>query len=296
MGEQWWNKLRKIAQTAKKTTCRQQKNKHGFPESGSPRGDAKNLAAYEIEPPVFLIALYPIIMRSSKINIPAAHFATPILILVMGLILFHGQRATAQLNFKIGYDGAYSPAPQMNHAVRAYNLEHGDVLNRTIPPFHWLHGLNVGVRYRINYLASEISWESLGNRIEAVEINGSNAEERTVYTRLNNLTYSQELLMGNVGLGISAAYGFYAIGADLEGSSQKRNIGESRPFSTKFYLTFSLRASDILSIAIKPYYRYHWSGAMDTGKLNNYWSTGLSGELEPFHHFGIHFCFYNGPQ
>lgn len=216
-------------------------------------------------------------------------------LLVQFLILSPGL-LHAQLNLKIGYDGVYAPAPALNRSITAYNKSAVDVLNESIPEFHYLHGLNMGLRYKYGLLSTEIAWESLGNRITAVEVDGSNATEKTVYFRLNHLAINQEISFGLIGLGTSAEWGFYHLETDLSGTSQKKSLSKSQPFSSKFFLSFNIKGSDILSFSIKPYYRIYWTDALSTANLNTLWQNELSGELLSLHHFGIHFCFYNGPQ
>lgn len=216
--------------------------------------------------------------------------------IVFLLFFIPGPSLHSQFNIKIGYDVAYSDAPVFNETVSTYNQAYGNVLNQPLNDVHFLHGLNIGLRYKTRYTASEISWESLGNSVNPVEIYGDNAEEKTVYLQLNHLAYSQELVFGSFGLGISAAYGFYNLEADLQGTSKKRNLSQTHPFSTKFYLTFEIKASEILSFAIKPFYRYVWHDGMQLNGVQEYWEIDTSTNRELFHQLGIHLCFYNGPQ
>lgn len=202
----------------------------------------------------------------------------------------------AQFNIKIGYDGAYAPAPGINQSIEAYNNSSFSILNEPVSAFHWLHGLNMGVRYKYHFLATELSWESLGNSITAIEVDGNNATEKTVYFRMNHLALNQELIFGSLGVGVSAELGLYKMETDLSGTSAKKILSEARPFGSKIYLSFNLKGSDILSFSIKPYYRILWNNGLDTTGLNQYWDNELEGSNELLHHFGIHLCFYNGPQ
>jgi len=202
----------------------------------------------------------------------------------------------AQFNIKIGYDGAYAPAMITNESIQEYNQTYSNILNEAVPEFHWLHGLNMGVRYKRNYLSSELSWESLANTISSIEINGNNATEKKLYYRLNNLAYNQELIFGIIGIGVSAEYGFYRISSDLSGTSEKRILAETNPFSSKLFLSINLKGSDILSFSIKPYYRIQWNNELDMNDVNDYFDIDANNSLENMSHFGIHISFYNGPQ
>jgi hypothetical protein len=214
-----------------------------------------------------------------------------ILVLVISPFLLQ-----AQLNLKIGYDGAFAAAPAVNNSIAAYNQSATNVLNEAIPKFHWLHGLNMGVRYKKRFLSTEIAWESLGNRITAVEVDGTNASEKTIYFRLNHLAFNQELSFGFAGIGASAEWGFYTIETDLSGTSQKKTLSAHQPFSSKIFLSFNFKGSDLLSFSVKPYYRLMWTRGLNTQNLNALWQNGLQGEEMSLDHFGIHLCFYNGPQ
>lgn len=218
------------------------------------------------------------------------------LFFLVTVLIFSPVILRAQVNLKIGYDGVFAPAPAVNNSITAYNHSAASILNESIPEFHWLHGLNMGLRYKYRFASTEIAWESLGNRITAVEVDGTNASEKTVYFRLNHLAINQELIFGYIGIGASAEWGFYDIETDLSGTSQKKTLSDSQPFSSKIFLSFNFGGSDLLGFSIKPYYRMYWTKGLSTTNLNGLWQNGLDGELISLHHFGIHFCFYNGPQ
>jgi len=214
----------------------------------------------------------------------------------MSLLLIISHGATSQIQIKIGYDGAYAGAEGINSVLDSYGILKESILNKPISPVHWFHGVNMGARYRYGPMATEFSWESLGNVTTAVEVNGNNATEKQLFFRLNHLSLSQEILVGPAGLGASIDFGDYRIETELNGTSQKRIRARNKAYTSKFFLAFYLRGSEWMSIALKPYYRVHWTKHLDLGDVEEYLGLEPSGTLGEFSHFGISLSFYNGKQ
>lgn len=224
----------------------------------------------------------------------SANRNTWLLMAVLFCLNYYG--LNAQFNLKIAYDGAYVQAPLTNEVIRRYNDLKGGSLNEPAREMHWMHGINMGARYKWAGLATDLSWESLGTAISAVEINGDAGSEKVLYFRLNHISWSSEWINGPLGIGASLDLGFYRMQSSLSGTSARRKLAAENPISSKLFLSFYIRGSDVLSFVIRPYYRVQWNNALPVGALSEYLTGSGDPGQEKMHQFGLSFCFYNGPQ
>lgn len=248
---------------------------------------------------IFTLIINIIPSKVNSILLKRSNFAgsvSPIRGLLLLLFLFLISGLQGQLNIKIGYGGAYTKAQQTNNIISSYNQKMDGQLNQEVRAMHWLHGIDMGARYRRGNVAAEISWESLGNVIKATELNGNNAIEKQVYFRLNHLSFGSELIFDFLGMGSTLDLSTYKIETELNGSSENKTQAKERPLTSKFYLAFYVKGSEYLTFAIKPYYRVQWNKSLEMSGLSNYLGGTSEGKYEKFNHFGINICFYNGLQ
>ena len=204
------------------------------------------------------------------------------------------ETALSQINLKIAYDGAWSAAPRVNEILDQYNTVNASVLNEPVAGIHWMHGIDMGIRYHLGPSAIDLSWESLGNTTTAVELSGDSGTEKTLYFRLNHLSLANEFLMGPIGMGASLDLGFYRMESRLSGTSARRKLASGTPLASRFFVSLYIRGSDTLRFVIRPYYRYQWTDALPVSGLSEYLTGQTDSGKEKFHHFGLSFCFYNG--
>jgi len=75
--------------------------------------------------------------------------------LLWGVILVPNV-SISQVNIKIGYAGAYVLAPETNQLIDQYNVTNQSVLNEQMPTLHWMHGIDMGLRYSWNAFNFEL--------------------------------------------------------------------------------------------------------------------------------------------
>lgn len=218
-----------------------------------------------------------------------------ITVLLLATIL--PQSANSQLNIKIGYAGAYAFAPNSNELIQLYNTQNQAILNDKMPSFHWLHGIDMGLRYSLNPVNLEISWESKGNTLSSVELNGQTASEKNLYVRLNSLVLGAELQTGKIGVGATIEQGYTKIETNLTGTSKRSLLASSNPLSSKFFISLHIPGTDLMSFVIRPYISYQWTDALDLNGVADYLKVSQSTVIEDkFRQIGLSFCFLNGKQ
>lgn len=207
------------------------------------------------------------------------------------------QTANSQLNIKIGYAGAYAFAPNNNELIQLYNTQNQTILNEKMPSFHWLHGIDMGLRYSLNPVNLEISWESKGNTLTSVELTGQTTSEKNLYFRLNSLVLGAELQSGKMGFGATIERGFTKIESDLEGTSKRNLLASSNPMSSKFFFSIHIPGTELMSFVIRPYFSFQWNDALELNGVADYLTISqTSGFEEKFRQIGLSFCFLNGKQ
>lgn len=203
----------------------------------------------------------------------------------------------SQVNIKIGYAGAYMIAPNMNHLIGQYNSINQTILNEKMDELRWSHGIDMGLRYAWNVINFELSWESKGNTLSAIEILNEAATEKNLYLRLNNLALGTEIQAGKLGVGATIEQAFVKLQTDLSGTSKRNLLATTRVLNSKIFLSLHIPGTDILSFVFRPYYAFQWHGSLSLDSAQNYLgvpgSTGLS---EKFGQIGISLSFYNGKQ
>ena len=130
----------------------------------------------------------------------------------------------AQFNFKVGYGLAYTPAKQNNDIIAAFNLENAFRLENEMADLHVLHGIVLGVRYQLNNVGLELSWEGRSNNLRGIgeDTDGSLYQKELFYS-LSNLSLGLETYFGNKGLGLALGRRNTNIKADIANSDFKKD-------------------------------------------------------------------------
>lgn len=205
--------------------------------------------------------------------------------------------AISQVNIKIGYAGAYALTPETNQLISQYNTANQAILNTPMSLLHWMHGIEMGLRYNWQALNFEMSWESKGNTISSVEVNDNNIREKSLYFRLNSLVLGSEIQLGKVGLGATVEQGYFKIDSDLLGTSKRDRLTYEYPLSSKVFVSIHLPGTDYMSFVIRPYYGFQWTRALDLEPVADFLAiSSIPGIKEKFGQIGISFCFFNGVQ
>lgn len=209
-----------------------------------------------------------------------------------------------QLNIKVGYITGRTEAPGYNDIVDHFNsnIESVYILDDALDPLRWMHGLELGVRYKIRNVGFELSWSGLQKRADVfASLNNVNRLQSRLFTGLTEYSLSAENYYGFFGYGASIGYRYLTIKTDVPGSRRRRSelLGEDG-WAGKLYLIFSL-PGDNVALAFKPYIQFPLTEyAMDgfENGINDKFDFPQRDFVEPerFFMYGISVVLYNGRQ
>ncbi|MEZ4909239.1 MAG: hypothetical protein R2774_00090 [Saprospiraceae bacterium] len=229
-----------------------------------------------------------------------------VLILLFVLSLFKYDALYSQLNLKVGYNGVKLNPKKTIEIIDKFNttlLSQSTTLHDDLNKIKNMHGIEIGLRYRIRNIGFELSWSSIStkNDVYATLSNDQLFQDKWYYS-LTEYSLGVENYFGKLGYGAALGYQTYRIKTDITGVQRKKSpvVTESGATS-KFYLIFQF-PGDLVGIAFKPYFqiplgKYNISSFDQT--LNEqiqegYQSTGNYDEDMQL--FGISILLYNGRQ
>ncbi len=209
-----------------------------------------------------------------------------------------------QLNIKVGYTNGFTQGLNYNGVVSNFNknIETQFILDDALDPINSLHGLELGLRYRLNSVGFELSWSNLSKRSDAfASLDNVNRIQTKLFTSLTEYSLGAENYFGYFGYGASVGYRHLSIKTDVPGSRRKRAelLGEPG-WAGKFYLLFQV-PGDKVALTFKPYVQFPLSEyALDnfeSGLNSKYgFDSRSSVEKERFFMYGISILLYNGQQ
>ncbi len=209
-----------------------------------------------------------------------------------------------QVNIKVGYTNGFTKAPGYNDIVNTFNnnVESNLKLNDALDELKSLHGLELGVRYRINNVGFELSWANLSKRSDAFASDQNiNRLQTRLFTSLSEYTLGAENYLGYFGYGASIGYRYLSIKTDVPGSRRKRTelLGEPG-WAGKFYVLFQI-PGDKVALTFKPYIQF----PLSEYNLDNFekginekfgYDARASVPTERFFMYGVSVVLYNGRQ
>lgn len=217
-----------------------------------------------------------------------------------------------QFNIKVGYNGGFAQLKAFDQIIDDYNNNilsqiSGSRLDKSMNHINSLHGIEIGLRYRINRIGFEISWNSIsGNNDVIANYNNSNSiYQDKWFQRISEFSFGIENYFGNFGYGGAIGYRSLTSKTDIKGvNRKKRTITDESGFCGKFYLIYEY-PGDKVSIAIKPYVQFPLANfnisSFEQGLYTE--SGGLLTAPTPkaviderFIIIGLSFVLYNGPQ
>jgi hypothetical protein len=226
------------------------------------------------------------------------------LFLIGAVLCIHLPLAWSQMNIKVGYITGRTEAQSYNDIVDHFNrnIESVYVLDDALDPLRWMHGLELGVRYKIRNVGFELSWSGLQKRSDVfASQNNVNRLQSRLFTGLTEYSLGAENYYGFFGYGASLGYRYLTIKTDVPGSRRKRSeiLGEDG-WAGKFYLIFSL-PGDNVALAFKPYIQFPLTEySMDgfENGINSKYEFPQRDFVSPerFFMYGISVVLYNGRQ
>jgi hypothetical protein len=207
----------------------------------------------------------------------------------------------AQVNIKVGYTGGFMKAPVLNKVVDDFNTKYNKFEDK-LDPFKSIHGIEIGVRYRMNKVGFELSWNSLSDKSDVIgQLPAGESFKDKWFFSMTEYSAGIENYFGNFGYGASLGLRTAKMKTDITGSRKKRLVSEETGLSSKFYLIFQYPGQKV-GIAFKPYVQYPLKN-MDVSAFDHDLNVQLDNSYiavkpqeEKFFIYGISILLYNGKQ
>lgn len=211
--------------------------------------------------------------------------------LVVTCIFLYGPSSLcSQLNLSTGYFGAFETPSAINEILHEHNATRPDYSD-SFSSIHYLHGIQIGLRYKAGKMAIEGRWLYGQKRRIA-----SSADFRNkVNFILSGPGIELQQYIGPVVLSSSLEYINLITKPEFEEPdfAERSAVGA---WNSRFSLGIYHAGEKGFSWALKPYFSVSWGNyALDTFAealgLENTGSRSLS-----FEHFGLNVLLYNGPS
>jgi len=203
-----------------------------------------------------------------------------------------------QFNIAVGYTMSYTPADQVNELVFEFNesFRDGKYFGDEMPDLHFLHGLNIGARWKYERLSFELGWELMNRTREAIgENNADQLFQKTVFYNINSYTAGLESNFQNFGFGLAIGLRNFQIKEEIAATDKKRTFLEDRQYFLKPSVSVNILGGDKLSFTIRPYLNIPFN-AINLNRLSDEFDLDPSNKEESLWMGGVSFIFYNGKQ
>jgi hypothetical protein len=210
--------------------------------------------------------------------------------------LFVSNGIFAQLNYKVGYTGGYTDPTINNSLLQAFNAER-PWLDKSFKDMHYLSGLVLGVRYRFDIVAIDVSWYGryFRTRVEGTDPTLSSTYERRLHYNFNAFAFGIENFIGQFSWGASIDVNKVDIRTQKTGRDDRYSVVNQWDYGSHFFIAYNLQSTQ-LQFSIRPYLHIPWS-TVDLTPLAEELEVSTNGPLdEKFMNFGIMLIFFNGPQ
>lgn len=216
--------------------------------------------------------------------------------------------ASAQLNIKVGYTGGFTKAPVLNSIVSNFNQKFTQVnpegkLDDGLDEVRSLHGLEIGLRYRLNRVGFELSWHNMSDKSDVFGVTNDKVNfQDKWFTSLTEYSLGIENYFGHFGYGAAFGYRTVRIKTDIAGTTKKKRlVTDESGLASKIYLIFQF-PGDKVGIAFKPYVQIPIKN-LDVSDFDQELNVQLddsyiaqSPQNERFFLYGLTIVLYNGKQ
>ena len=216
-------------------------------------------------------------------------FASMLLSLV-SLVTLEGQA-----NIKIGYNLGLPELPINDEILSSYNPPDSEVIE-SFGSIGFMHGIQLGVRYRWGNLAAEFGWESISRDRTALSYRSStdSFSDRQYNYALSGLSIGLDNYIGKFGIGSTLLYQKLKIDRSI--GNNNLGIINERQLGLRMQFIWQIQEGEFVSLMIKPYYQFS-IGKYNLDPLARDVDVNSGSEfMENPKIFGISLIFYNGRQ
>ena len=226
-----------------------------------------------------------------------------VLALLLGVMLaLNTFSLSAQVNAFVGY------ASTQNQSFKTFNqiIERYNALNPTLlqpmTTLNYLHGVDLGIRYRFPAVSIEFDWFNKFNQINDRARNTDNTEYRNVlYYKSQSYCLGLEFYHQWFGVGGSLDWNNLIIRKEKSSDRVKEDWLKQGGLSNHIFLNFEFNLNDAMALSIRPFVQlplYKNDFYDIEAKLN----PSTSGSLDPTAYkqkvinWGVKFLFVNGTK
>ncbi len=217
------------------------------------------------------------------------------LFFLMFFSAFFGE-ISAQMNIKIGYSIGYMKAPTTNTIIGEFNQNHSFYENQ-LEDFKFLHGVLVGLRYRVNDVAFHLDWNNKFNLLQGSGVDSSGvAAYQKLYFKNSSYGFGLEFF-GSERFSLGGTIDLNALRYRNQNNeiTTKTTILKDYSWGSHFYVSINIEGTDILTLNLQPYIQIPWS-SFDLHTLDNALNTKNTTDKisEKYLNFGLRIVFSNG--
>lgn len=209
---------------------------------------------------------------------------------------------SAQFNAYVGYVLSKNQNDQIfNDVLDRYNTQ----LARKVKPMQHLnnlHGVDLGLRYRIPNISFELNWLNKFNQVKDRVMKADSTEfENILFYKAQSLCLGVEFYYQWFGIGTSFDWNLLRIRRGISTDTRRTNIVADQNFSSHFYVNFEIPLSEALSFSIRPYWQLPY-GSFDFYELEKNLNPTHAATANPddyqkrISNFGVRLLFVNGSK
>lgn len=177
------------------------------------------------------------------------------LIWLIGLVfIFNTWTIQAQTNAFVGY--AYSQNSDnkaLNSIIERYNARNPTLL-QPMSLLKFLHGVDLGIRYRIPSVSFEFNWINKFNQInDRVKASDNTEYKNNIYYKSQTFCLGTEFYYEWFGIGASIDWNHLIIKKEKSSDRIKEEWISQSGLSNHIFLNFEFNMNDAMAMSIRPY-------------------------------------------
>lgn len=207
---------------------------------------------------------------------------------------------SAQVNAFVGY--AYTKnqdAKTFNHIIEHYNALNPALL-QSMTPLNFLHGVDLGIRYRFPGVSVEFDWFNKFNQLNDRVRNTDNTEYKNVlYYKSQSYCLGLEFYHQWFGVGASLDWNNLIIRKEKSSDRVKEDWLKQGGLSNHIFLNFEFNMNDAMALSIRPFVQlplYKNDFYVIESKLNPTSVSDPTAYKQKVINWGFKFLFVNGTK
>jgi hypothetical protein len=204
----------------------------------------------------------------------------------------------AQINTMAGYVYGYSDIPALSGIIDSFNARTPG-LSAPMSHVNSMHGMVLGLRYRLPHLSLEFSWANSFARASNRSTAGATEVRNTLSFTSNTLSLGGELYFGKVGVGASFDFNTYSIKTAKPGFTPRDDSYSSKSLTNHIFFSIEVPMNERMSLSFRPYVQLPTS-AFDFYKTAGHLNSEVGQNIGQYQNrvttYGIRIIFFNGQK